>query len=290
MYSLGLHYLIRLFVSRRKVTFILYHDPSVEIFRQHMLYLTKAYTIIPLQRYLDYCAGKIQHLPNYSLVITFDDGHRRNFELLESIRDFDIYPTFYVCSSIVATKRKYWFKLPDIDVKKLKLLDHQQRLDFLEQKGFTVDLEFEGQSVALTKDELIEMSKVCDIQSHTCFHPILSTCADPVASWEISHSKKEIEDLIRMPVYHFAYPNGDYTRREVQLLKDAGYQSARTTDVGWNDLKSDPFRLKITGVNDHAPQWLLKAELTGIPAYLYNLYTSRLAVKAWKGLHVSERC
>lgn len=289
VYVLGLPYLVRSFISKRKVTFILYHDPDAQTFRKHVSYLTRSFNIIPLQQYLDYREGKIQHLPDYSMVITFDDGHRRNAELLQTIRDFSICPTFYICSSIVGTGRKYWFMVDDIDVKKMKSWDHEQRIKFLEQKGFSVDHEFTTEPVALTKAELMAMAAWCDIQSHTCFHPILSTCTDTVAWWEIVHSREEINKVIQKPVYHFAYPNGDYTEREIQLLKDAGYRSARTTDVGWNDRKSDPFRLKITGVTDQAPLWLLKAELTGIPAYIYNLYRARFASKAWRGLHVPER-
>lgn len=289
VYILGLPYLVRWFISKRNVTFILYHDPEAEIFRRHISYLTNVYNMISLQQYLDYCNGKIEQLPDYSLVITFDDGHRKNFELLRTIRDFNLCPTFYVCSSIVGTSRKYWFMVNDIDVKKLKSWNHEQRIKFLEQNGFTVDREYPGERAALTKDELVEMATVCDIQSHTCFHPILSTCSSEVAQWELSHSRVELEELMQKPVYHFAYPNGDYTEREIQLLKNAGYRSARTTDVGWNDRKSDPFRLKITGVTDNAPLWLLKAELTGIPAYTYNLYKARFAAKAWRGFHVPER-
>ena len=56
-----------------------------------------------------------------------------------------------------------------------------------------------------------------------------------------------------------------------RVVTHAGYRSARTIDVGWTDLGSDPFRLKITGVSDDAPLDMVVAQLSGITRWIRDL-------------------
>lgn len=286
---LGLNYLVRLFISRHRATFILYHDPAPGIFKTHLQYLSQHYSLISLSEYLAYRKDPMVSLPPFPLVITFDDGHRRNAALLGVINQFKIRPTIYVCSGIVGTYRKFWFKLNGIDVQRLKRADHADRLRLLTSANFSTSHAYDDDPQALQLDELLEMREWVDFQSHTVFHPILTTCDAQTVEFELIQSKKELELKISQPVHHFAYPNGDYSEREIALLQKAGYNSARTTDIGWNSRSTNPFRLKITGVNDQAPIWMLKAELTGIPGYCYNLYKSGISLYSLKGRHVPER-
>lgn len=288
---IGIDRAIRFLVARKKATFILYHDPDPSSFQKHLTYLTSRYTVISLERYLQYRQTGMGSLPPYPLVITFDDGHRRNFDLLELIQHFEVDVTFYVCSAIVCTRRKYWFKLSGIDSGKLKKMNHETRMQTLVNlRGFGLTDEMDDlDSDALCTEEFNKMNTFVNFQSHTRFHPILTTCTEEVVLEELRDSRIELEQLTGKLVTHFAYPNGDYSPREIRILRMSGYQSARTTDVGWNDDKSDPFRLKITGVTDNAPLWMLKAELSGVPGYLYNLYKSGLSWKSLRGRHTPER-
>lgn len=287
---LGIHQLIR-FLKRRKTVFILYHNPDPETFKSHLQYLSERYAFISLDDFLGYQNNPSKKLPDYSMVITFDDGHRNNFQLLEVISQFNIRPTIYVCSGVVCTNRKFWFKLKNMNAASLKNLDNQKRIEYLKQVvNFSPEQEFSSdEREALTQEEIRQLNPYIDFQSHTHLHPILTTCDDATAQEEIAQSRSVLSKIVANPVLHFAYPNGDYSLREVEMLKKAGYRSARTTNVGWNDRTTDPFQLKITGVNDRAPIWMLKAELSGIPGYLYNLYKSGISLCSLQGRHVSER-
>lgn len=287
---LGLYPVVR-FLKRHKTTIILYHDPDPVTFRNHIAYLSKHYSIISLNEFLAYQKNSAAMLPDYSLVITFDDGHMGNFKLLETLAGFNIKPTIYVCSGIVTTNRKFWFKLNGIGVGSMKKLDNTSRLEYLKQSvNFSPEQEFSVEErEALTEGEMKQLNPHIDFQSHTRLHPILTTCDEATARDEIVRSRTELANMVTNPVVHFAYPNGDYSKREIAVLKQAGYQSARTTDVGWNSKATDPFRLKITGVNDRAPLWMLKAELTGIPGYFYNLYKCGISLRSLQGRHVPER-
>ena len=286
-----IHHVVRLFVAGKRTTIVLYHDPERRDFERHIRYLSAMYSIITLREFLSYLNDDDVSLPSFPLVVTFDDGHKGNYELLEILRTFGIRPTMYVCSGIVATRRKYWFKYQDLKVQFLKTLSHDVRLQhILGYSGFPIDQQWEeDERQAINESEMAEMSELVDFQSHTRFHPILTTCSEEVARDEVFQSRAELEQKTGRPVVHFAYPNGDYSEREIRLLKEAGYVSARTTDVGWNSKNTDPFRLKITGVSDNAPLWMLKAELTGIPGYFYNIYKCGLSWRTLRGYHNPER-
>ena len=81
-----------------------------------------------------------------------------------------------------------------------------------------------------------------------------------------SGSLTEIEGLTGSPCRHLSYPNGDYTDRETRLVQDAGYASARTTEIGWNGRDAVPLRLRIISLADFASVDVLAAHLAGLLA------------------------
>jgi peptidoglycan/xylan/chitin deacetylase (PgdA/CDA1 family) len=118
-----------------------------------------------------------------------------------------------------------------------------------------------------------------DFQSHTLWHPILTTCSDEESWHEIADSKRVLEDLLEQPVAHFAYPNGDYGEREMAYLQQAGYRSARTIDVGWNGPGTNPFALKSMVVSDDATLDAMIAQSHGLFPYLRYLRQGSLVGK-----------
>lgn len=74
------------------------------------------------------------------------------------------------------------------------------------------------------------------IGAHTVSHPILAQCDEQQARDEILLGKQRLEAIIDAPVALFAYPNGrpgdDYGRREMELVREAGYIAAVSTIDG----------------------------------------------------------
>jgi peptidoglycan/xylan/chitin deacetylase (PgdA/CDA1 family) len=67
-------------------------------------------------------------------------------------------------------------------------------------------------------DELRALPDVVEIGSHSRTHPILPRVDDARARDEIAGSRAALEALLGRPVQSFAYPNGDFTPRDLALV------------------------------------------------------------------------
>ena len=277
---LGIPVFIREWVCQNRVAILLYHDPQPAVFAKHIVYLSRHYTLISL----DTLVAAIQRsdfseIPPKSVVITIDDGHAGNFELLSIFKQYQIRPTLYVCTQIINTHRHFWFKIDGqstAEKEALKQLPNTARLVHLKN---TADFETEKvypDRQALNMSEIKEMAACVDFQPHTQFHPILPRCTETECKREILRSKTDLEGILGVECTHFSYPNGDWTKREVEVVKVSGFRSARTTDIGWNTLDTSPYRLKAVPITDTAGLTLFRAELTTIPQRLSRWVTSLL--------------
>jgi peptidoglycan/xylan/chitin deacetylase (PgdA/CDA1 family) len=103
--------------------------------------------------------------------------------------------------------------------------------------------------VMMSWDELREMKRggMC-IGSHTMSHPLLPAISRQAAAIEIAGSKAKIEQELDAPAVHFSYPNpgeGFHVNEAVKnLVRHAGYLTARTSSKGSVGTDSDLFALK----------------------------------------------
>ena len=268
----GMPILVRECVCRYRVAILLYHDPEPAIFATHIAYLSRHYTIISLDTLVAAIHRQdFSRVPSKSVVITIDDGHVGNAALLPIFKQYRMRPTLYVCTQIVDTHRHFWFKgtgQSKAEKERLKRLPNAERLACLKR---TTDFEPEKpypDRQALNITEMQAMVESVDFQPHTQFHPVLPRCTETECKQEISGSKTDLETLLGIECSHFSYPNGDYTGRELEIVKSGGFQSARTTDIGWNTLDTPLYRLKAIPITDDAGLALFRSELTTIPQRL----------------------
>lgn len=281
----GLSLFFRECLQRNKVSIILFHDMSVQKALPAFSYLKRHYNIISLHAYLEAVKSRGK-LPPKAMIITFDDGLAGNYELLPVIKQLQIPVTIYLCSDIVGSQRHFWFNHNDDlisgeEIEQLKVISNGRRLEELKKYGFEQTKEYDDVQ-ALTHDQIKEMSSWVDFQSHTCFHPILPQCDDNTAEAEIALSKKHLEDNYSFDIYSLSYPNGDYSTRDVELTKAAGYACGITLDAGYNDLHSDLFRLKRLSANEAPTMDELAVKASGCFAILKNLLRKR---KSYDGVH-----
>jgi peptidoglycan/xylan/chitin deacetylase (PgdA/CDA1 family) len=241
--------LIREAVQRRRATIILYHDPTPEVFARQVRALKRRYNVISLRQLVDAVQKRDgSALPPKPLVITFDDGHVGNHALKPVIESLEVPVTIFLCAAIIGTHRRFWFLHAPSD-RDYRRLPDEERLRTLADHGF-VQSEEVPRREALSWNEIQNLSKLVDFQAHTLTHAILPYCSDEKARKEICDSRRVLEQAFGTPIYAISYPNGDYSDREVELAREAGYVAGITVDLGFNAVTEDLFRLKRICMDD----------------------------------------
>jgi peptidoglycan/xylan/chitin deacetylase (PgdA/CDA1 family) len=251
----GLPFVFREIFQKNKVTILFFHEIEPEVAEKVFKYLVNNYNIISLSKFFELYRQKAK-FPEKSLIITFDDGHQSNYDLLPLFKKYNIQATIFLCSGIINTNRHFWFKearseeacLP-LTKEQLKKIPNNEKLKILETIGFELEKEYPNPH-ALSKKQILEMLPYVNFQSHTLFHPCLPQCDDSEARDEIFLSKRVLEEEYGLTINAIAYPNGDYSERDIQLCITAGYEFGLTTDFGFNTCSTAPFKLKRISVNE----------------------------------------
>lgn len=267
-------HIIRETMQRRTVTFIMYHDISPEIADTHFTVLQKYYSIISLADFLE--AKKSQRLDTLSpksLVITLDDGHRNNYSLKPIIEKHRVPVVIFLCAGIVGTNRHFWWQHGESkDIRSLKSCSDDERLKMLADLGFDESEEYAFPQ-GLTGEEInnLAQSHFINFQSHSVTHPCLPKCSPEKAFDEISVSKRDLESKYSFDIYAFAYPNGDYSEREIAFLKKAGYRCGVTCDPGFNDDGTPLYQLKRLSMNSTTDINELLVRASGLWGFLQRI-------------------
>ena len=89
-----------------------------------------------------------------------------------------------------------------------------------------------------------------EIGGHSVTHSSLALLDREAQQREIVDNKRRLEELLGRPMRHFSYPHGEFSEDTVTLLKQAGYDSACTTQNVAVDRPADLFRLPRISVED----------------------------------------
>ncbi len=161
-------------------------------------------------------------LPRSPVVLTFDDGfadfYQNAFPILQQ---YEFPATLYITTSYVDTSSQWLSPL------------------------------HEGNRQMLTWDQIKELDKYgieCGSHSHT--HPELDTLSKGAAHWELSHSKRILEDKLGRTVRSFAYPHGYFSKITRNLVREAGYASACAVKNAFSASHDDRFALSRIDVTE----------------------------------------
>jgi len=155
----------------------------------------------------------------------------------------------------------------------LKNVPNDMRARFVTGLGTLCDVDVPCQAPAhcraMTWDDLrAAAAEGVEIGCHTESHPILSRITNPEhLRREIWGSKELIEKHLRREVRHFCYPNGrdvDISDAAVDVVRQAGYVTATTTNFGLNTKSSDHIRLRRLPFDDDIPLHYAAELLVGL--------------------------
>lgn len=202
---------------------------SPERFEWHMAYLKKQHFTVLPLSTLVAMLRSGAPVPRKSVVITFDDGYEDNYT--------QAFPIL----------KKYGFPAIIFMVS-----------DSVNTEGF------------MTTAQMKELlANDIEIGSHTRTHAYLPDIPVDVRRTEIFGSKRRLEEAMGVQVAHFAYPTGGFDEEIKKMIKEAGYDSACTTNRGYDRFNRDVYELKRVRFSDQDNRvdylWM---KLTGF----YNLF------------------
>lgn len=109
-----------------------------------------------------------------------------------------------------------------------------------------------GQDRALNKVETIALldGELIEPGAHTVTHPSLSLLPGAQQMEEIVGSKQQLEEILNRNVTSFSYPHGEYSVETVDMVRNAGFDSACTTYHACVSRGTDPLQLPRFQVDD----------------------------------------
>lgn len=219
---------------------VFFHDPSREIFEYCIKWLVKNNFVFLTQNDVITIAKQNKPFPRNAVVITLDDGWKGNIENVAAVAAKYKIPVAIFISTEPVQNGVYWWsyieagnkhKLINTSVEFYKTLPNEQRLTEVKKISDKVVLEREAMTVDQVKE--VAAQDFITIGAHTVNHPILTQCSYEDVYYELNESKETLEKWIAKPAYSFAYPNGSYGAREVEILKELNYDIAYTTESAY---------------------------------------------------------
>lgn len=166
-----------------------------ETFKEQMKYLKdNGYTTLSFDEFYKFLVNN-KPIPRKSVLITFDDGYKDNYENAYPIlKEFSLNATIFVITDTIDTDKNY-----------------------------------------LTSKQLKELAQSgIDIESHTVGHEQLNKLAYENQLNTLIKSREGLEKILGRPVKYIAYPFGEWNNDTLRAVEEAGYKIAFTTTSGWS--------------------------------------------------------
>jgi peptidoglycan/xylan/chitin deacetylase (PgdA/CDA1 family) len=286
-------------VQARGAAILMYHsvleDPSQQadsiggiihsrqVFYQQMEVLAREFHPLSLDELAILLRGE-EKIPERSVVVTFDDGYRDNFENAMPILDqFGIRAAFYVtldsiekgqlpwpgrirfalrttrCRSWTDPAGERWSLETEVDRDRAfgKASEHCCRLAGAAQEQLVAGIEAElatcippdSKRFMMDWDELRKLSDGGHVVgSHTLSHPNVAQIPFADVRVELEQSRSGLEKQLNHPVVHFSYPcpalSPHWNERTVEECRRAGYETAVVADSGLARNQDSPLCLR----------------------------------------------
>lgn len=225
------------------VKILLYHDVDDDNFDNQINYLNKNYNIISLEEMLKKINSGIELMNTF--VITFDDGLKDNFKLLNTIKKYKIKPTIFI-TGYINTNNKFWFNnFNQDDLIKLLNMTNAERLNFLINN---LPANQVNQRESLNLIEIDQMKKFVDFQPHTISHPNLTKCSYDEINQEIIDSVNLVYKITGNKPIAIAPPFGIYNQTVIECVKKINLKCCLTIKPGINFNCDDLYSLKRIGI------------------------------------------
>ncbi|MGL6167927.1 MAG: polysaccharide deacetylase family protein, partial [Fusobacteriaceae bacterium] len=220
---------------KKEIPILMYHqfiDKKLEKGKIHTYVTQKQFDFqIRILKFLKYETITFKDLKKIELenrfkkkyiILTVDDGYLNNYEfMLPILKKYKMKAVVYLVEGIKYNK---W------DVEKF---GENEKLPIMETEMVK----------ELIKSGLIE------IGGHTYTHPSLPKLSLQDKKIEIIKSKAATEKKYGIKLISFAYPYGHLDKESIEVVKEAGYEFAVSTDTGTGIITDDLFNIRRSGID-----------------------------------------
>ncbi|HEX8559507.1 MAG TPA: polysaccharide deacetylase family protein [Pyrinomonadaceae bacterium] len=241
-------------VYRRRVVFLCYHsvtkwphpvaqDPELHTphasFAAQLDYLQRRHRVIPLAEYLA-ARREGRRLPDYSAVLTFDDGTRNFLTVVAPL----LAERGLSATAFVITRKAS------------------------ERAGAPPAAEWtrEDDQLYLSWDEVRSLMRQpgVEIGSHSSTHPDLTALTAEEARRELAESLAAVAEQTGNARPALAYPHGRTSAQVCEIARALGYACAFTGELGANDMETDLYALRrvVIAGDDDLPTFV--ARVSGV--------------------------
>ena len=246
---------------------------------KHFAFLSHNFDVVSLDRMITLVNNGHEEELKGKCSITFDDGWRDNYQNAFSvIRDFKMPVTIFLSVHHIDTGETFWpekinylfqkmslktlqefcsqnhlsidlnksIQKREIDplIEQLKRMNDKEREDFYRKLLRQSKLGLPKIRLLMNWNEILEMqSSGVIFGSHSLNHKILTSLSKKQAYTEINDSYEILKKRGVRPATVFCYPNGDYNKELIDLVKKAGYSGAVTLGNGYITSDADLFAL-----------------------------------------------
>jgi peptidoglycan/xylan/chitin deacetylase (PgdA/CDA1 family) len=264
----------------------LYLEPGISLpprtFERQIALLAQRYHCLSMDDLVEALEAR-KRPPRNSVVVTFDDGYRDNYEFAYPIlRRHRVPAIFYLTTGCLNGGNPLWtsevrylfyraegmkFRVESLgleydvsarDKKERAIRDLKARLIKLprrERDAVCGDLRARSKAdLAFLRGKMLSWKQVEEMRrggmhfgAHTVSHPLLPSVPLEEAREEIVKSRDELQARLKQPIYHFSYPNpggGVHCDAAVKrLVQKSGYLTAVTSQQGYVNSGDDQFEL-----------------------------------------------
>ena len=278
-----------------------------ELFERIIATLTKNYTVVPLEHYLD-DAGAFASRKKIATVL-FDDGYKDNLEIAAPILSkYKCPASFYVVTDCIDRNIPTWTYILDDRFSKTRKEKIELDFDFVPQKFKVVVLNDTGTNKKEIKPWLKKLSnrqrqlvlenilQQCDdvslpqnrmmnwgevkqlanegfiIGSHSHTHPMLASLQNEnEIKEELTVSGEKIKTELGFFPATISYPIGSFDERVTKLAKETGYKYGLAVEQQfYQSSKNDLYKIPRVELYQE-PWWKVQMRMKGIYSAIKNI-------------------
>lgn len=222
---------------------------NAQRFARHLDFLQKHYRVVSLRDYINAQRLGVT-LPQYSVVLTFDDGFR-NFLTVAApmLAQRNMPATVFLITDLAG-------EVSEAEV------------------GPEWTAEDDRRHLSWEEARLLQQTHDVQFGSHTCSHPALLTLTQSESRHELQHSLNDLTSQLEVDIPTLSYPKGQYSTLLAETAREVGYACAVTTDRGPNELHHDLFTLGRALIGDFDDEASFAVRVSGLRWALVKLLRS----------------